>query len=297
MDQLLESSGARMFGLIKKKSNPGLGRERFGLFHMLWLLVFFGIPLLLLIFNSLKKYEYGQFKPGLTIDNYKNLLFDSPFPGALYITLILALTVSLLSTLIALGTIISAWLLSKKVRNAILLGCTLVFFAGVTQRAFALEFVFSDRGLLGLLLQHPDGSTSLLYSNAGVVLAYLPILLPLCIAVLYVARKEVSTIFEDAAVDLGAEWQSVQIRVVIPLMKPGIIVSLILPFILVVGDVVVVDLIGGAQVFTSAMQIIDYTKIDDWGTGGAASVILLLVIGLIIWAGSTIGLGKRTGEQ
>jgi len=286
-----------MFGMIKKNSYPGLGRGRFGIFHISWLLIFFGIPLCLLIFNSLKKYEYGQFKPGLTIENYKNLIFDSPFPGALFITLVMALTVSLLSTVIALGTIISAWLFNKKIRNAILLACTLVFFAGVTQRAFALEFVFSSKGLLGLILQHRDSNSSLLYSYAGVILAYLPIQLPLCIAVLYVARNEVSTLLEDAAIDLGAEWLSVQKRIVIPLMKPGIIISLILPFILAFGDVVVIDLIGGAQVFTSAMQIIDYTKIDDWGTGAAASVILLLVIGLIIWIGSTFLLGKRTKKQ
>jgi len=286
-----------MFSLMKKNSHPGLGRGKFESFHLLWLLTFFGIPLCILIFNSLKKYEYGQYKSGLTIDNYKNLLFDSPFPNALFITLILALTVSILSAVIALGTIMSAWLLTKKVRNAILLGCTLVFFAGVTQRAFALEFVLSPKGLLGLLLQDLDSSVSLLYSYGGVILAYLPIQLPLCIAILYAARTQVSTIFEDAASDLGAEWLSVQKRVVIPLMKPGIIVSLILPFILVVGDVVVIDLIGGAQVFTAGMQIIDYTKIDDWGTGAAASVILLLAIGLIIWVGSTFLLGKRTEEQ
>jgi ABC-type spermidine/putrescine transport system permease subunit I len=123
--------------------------------------------------------------------------------------------------------------------------------------------------------------------------AYLPILLPLCIAILYVARRDVPVMYVDAAVDLGARWLTIQQHIVLPSMRPGIVVSLILTFILVTGDVVVVDLIGGAQTYTAATQILDYVKIDDWGSAAAASVVLLAIVAGAIAIGTTLILRGR----
>jgi ABC-type spermidine/putrescine transport system permease subunit I len=132
-----------------------------------------------------------------------------------------------------------------------------------------------------------------LYSTSGIIAAYLPILLPLCIAILYVARRDVPVMYVDAAVDLGARWSTIQRHIVLPSMKPGIVVSLILTFILVAGDVVVVDLIGGSQTYTAATQILDYVKIDDWGSAAAASVVLLAIVAGAIAIGTTLILRGR----
>nr|VFJ57592.1 MAG: hypothetical protein BECKDK2373B_GA0170837_106719 [Candidatus Kentron sp. DK] len=60
-------------------------------------------------------------------------------------------------------------------------------------------------------------------------------------------------------------------------MKPGIIVALILPFIVSLGDVIVPGLIGGSQVYTATAMIVDFVKIDDWGSAAAVGVFLLFV--------------------
>jgi ABC-type spermidine/putrescine transport system permease subunit I len=62
---------------------------------------------------------------------------------------------------------------------------------------------------------------------------------------------------------------------------------------LVTGDVVVVDLIGGAQTYTAATQILDYVKIDDWGSAAAASVVLLAIVAGAIAIGTTLILRGR----
>lgn len=268
-----------------------LARFAFALPHLLWQTVLFTVPLAFLVLASLRHYELGQPKPGLTLINYRLLFFSSPFLSALANSLLLALGVSLLSTGFALAAILGAWLISNtRLRVVVLMGSALVFFAGVIPRTYVLEFLISDRGPLGNIwsLLHFGKSPLVLYSTSGIIAAYLPIVLPLCIAVSYVARREVPSLYVDAATDLGASWLTIQRRIVLPSMKPGIIISLILTFILVAGDVVVVDLIGGAQTYTASMQILDYVKVDDWGSAAAASVVLLAIIGLTIAGGTAL---------
>jgi spermidine/putrescine transport system permease protein len=266
-------------------------RGTFALPHVLWQTVFFSGPLAFLFLASLRRYELGRPRPGLTLINYRSLFVSSPFLGALGKSLILAVGVSILSMAMALAAILGAWLIENvKLRMVILTGSALVFFAGVIPRTYVLEFLLSDRGLLGRawsMLNITPG-TFALYSTSGIIAAYLPILLPLCIAILYVSRRDVPSSYVDAATDLGAGWLTIQRRVIIPVMKPGIVISLVLTFILVAGDVVVVDLVGGAQTYTASTQIIDYVKVDDWGSAAAASVVLLAIIGMTIAAGTAL---------
>ena len=56
--------------------------------------------------------------------------------------------------------------------------------------------------------------------RTGVVLSYLPLMLPLCIIALFVARESVPADLTAAAQDLGASWSRTQVLVVIPLMRP-----------------------------------------------------------------------------
>jgi ABC-type spermidine/putrescine transport system permease subunit I len=234
--------------------------------------------------------------PGVTLSNYGSLLFSSPFLGALVKTLLLASSVSVLATVIALAAVIGAWSITNvRLRSLIVIGCALVFFAGVIPRTYALEFLLSEQGPLVHISSFVGirMSAFVLYSTSGIMAAYLPILLPLCIAILYVARRDVPVMYVDAAVDLGARWLTIQQHIVLPSMRPGIVVSLILTFILVTGDVVVVDLIGGAQTYTAATQILDYVKIDDWGSAAAASVVLLAIVAGAIAIGTTLILRGR----
>lgn len=271
-------------------------RIPFVLPHLIWQAVFFVGPMFLLFLASLRRYQLGRPMPGVTLSNYSLLLFSSPFVGALVKTLLLAASVSVIATVIALAAVIGAWSITNvRLRSLILIGCALVFFAGVIPRTYVLEFLLSEQGPLVHISSFVGirMSAFVLYSTSGIIAAYLPILLPLCIAILYVARRDVPFMYVDAAVDLGARWSTIQRHVVVPSMKPGIVVSLILTFILVAGDVVVVDLIGGAQTYTAATQILDYVKIDDWGSAAAASVVLLAIVAGAIAIGTTLILRGR----
>nr|VFJ47995.1 MAG: hypothetical protein BECKFM1743A_GA0114220_100547 [Candidatus Kentron sp. FM]VFJ50246.1 MAG: hypothetical protein BECKFM1743C_GA0114222_100827 [Candidatus Kentron sp. FM]VFK08525.1 MAG: hypothetical protein BECKFM1743B_GA0114221_100737 [Candidatus Kentron sp. FM] len=133
--------------------------------------------------------------------------------------------------------------------------------------------------------------------------------------VLYVARRAVPQDHILAAKDLGASWYRIQYAIVIRLyrkcsgrlfrstgcgsprwvsnndylsMRPGIIVALILPFIVFLEDVTVTDPIGGSQVYTATAMILNFVKIDDWGSAAVGVFLLLVTITVISAVGAMI---------
>lgn len=272
-------------------NNRMKNRTIYGLVHIIWEVVLFGIPLIYLVYISFKNYNNGQCTDGFTFNNYSYLLLTSPFRNSLFNTIVISISVSVLITIVSMVMVILLWNINNtKIRDSIVFGCFVVFFAGVIPRAFALEFIYSPNGIMSLFkfVGLTISRIPLLYSYAGIILAYFPILLPLSIAVLYVARKEVLQIYIDAANDLGASYFATHRLVLLPLMRPGIIISLVLSFIWVMGDVIITDFIGGSRVYTAALQIVDYVKIDDWGSGAAAAVVLLVIVCLVLYFGTTM---------
>ncbi|MCH8342404.1 MAG: ABC transporter permease subunit [Planctomycetes bacterium] len=243
--------------------------------------IFFGIPILLLVATSLRQYELGQPTGGYTLANYATVLTSSTFLPALLRSVTLSLLIAVVSVILALATVLGSWRFARRtIRDAILLTCAVMFFAGIIPRVSATAFLLSANGPFGTIWQTvaPWSDGSLLYSTGGVILASLPLVIPLGIIALHVARHNVPASYVDAGADLGAGWLVVQRRVVLPLMRPGVIVAFLVAFILSLGDVVVVDLVGGSQIYTAALSIIDYTKIDDWGSAAAAAVVALAVV-------------------
>lgn len=163
-----------------------------------------------------------------------------------------------------------------------------MFFTGMVPRTFASEFLLSGhcplREVWRTLSVGEDRSA--LYSGFGIILAGLPLITPLCIVMLYVARQAVPEEYIEAGRDLGAGWWRLQWQIVVPPMRPGLIVSLVVSLILALGDVVVVDLVAGSQVYTAALCILDYARIDDCGVAAAASVVVLAVVTSVIGGAS-----------
>lgn len=247
--------------------------------------VLFGVPVALLAVTSLRRYELGQPSGSLTLANYQAVLESDVFVPALGRSIALASIIATLASIVALATVLGTWRLAwRRARRVILLGCALMFFAGMVPRTFANEFLLSAHGPLGGVwgaLGVGSGGSAL-YTGFGIVLASLPLITPLCIVMLYVARQAVPEEYLEAGRDLSASWWRLQWQIVVPLMRPGLIVSLVVSLILALGDVVVVDLVGGSQVYTAALCILDYVKIDDWGMAAAASSIVLFVVTAVI---------------
>jgi spermidine/putrescine transport system permease protein len=122
----------------------------------------------------------------------------------------------------------------------------------------------------------------LLYTRTGIVIGYLAILTPFSTAALFVARRQVPAKYLDAGRDLGAGTSELIWSVVIPGMRAGLLVSILLTFLLAFTDVIVTDLVGGARVYTVASAILDYVRINDWGYASSAGIAALAGVAVML---------------
>jgi len=261
-------------------------RRALGLSHFLWQGILFGLPLIYLVVTSLHHYELGMPRGSVTLHNYRALM-ASPFLISGMRSILVSICVAVLSAFISSGTVVCTWIVaSPKVRWWIIVACALVFFAGAMPRTYALEFVFSANGPLGPLWRWL--SVVPLDSTLGVVLASLGLVLPLALIIMYAFRRSIPDDLLDCARDLGARELTVQLSIVLPLLRPALIVTSVVSFLLAFGDVVAVSLIGGSQLYTAPLQVLDYIRIDDWGSAAAASVMLVAVVVAMIALGTSL---------
>ncbi len=239
---------------------------------------FFLAPFLFIFALAVKEGPIWREQAAVSYKNFEMLL-SSPFPQALLNSILLGVACAITASFVALSLVLVTWhFFRERQREYFLKGVMLVFFAGLIARIYAMQFLFSGEVLGAVPLASDLGfAGGILYSISGIVLGLVSILLPLDVAILYAARKDVPLELEWAARDLGASHLQTLRKVVVPLMGHGILVASMLGFVLSLADVVVVDLIGGGALYTVSLTIIDFFKIDDWNLAAAASVIVFCV--------------------
>jgi spermidine/putrescine transport system permease protein len=184
-----------------------------------------------------------------------------------------------------------AYLLSRspvRWRPLLLLLVIVPFWTSSLVRIYAMMIVLKTQGLLnqallalGLIAEPLD----LLYTEPAVILGMLYTLLPFMILPLYAALEKLDDRLIEAARDLGAGKMTIFLRIVVPLTLPGIIAGSLLTFLPGLGMFYVADLLGGAKTLLVGNLIRDqFLSARDWPFGAAASVLLTLLMGLLLWA-------------
>ncbi len=122
----------------------------------------------------------------------------------------------------------------------------------------------------------------LLYTPSAVVIGLVYGYLPFMVLPLYVAIERLDPLLVDAAWDLYASRWAILIRVILPLVKPGIVAGCILVFIPSIGAFITPDLLGGAKSMMIGNLIQhEYLVVRDWPLGSAVSFVLM---GLVLLA-------------
>ncbi len=105
---------------------------------------------------------------------------------------------------------------------------------GNVARTAGWIIILDDKGLLNFLLQkiHEGGALRLLYTPGAVITGLTSVLLPFMIVTLNSVMHNIDISLEEASLNLGASHLTTFRRVVLPLLKPGILAGCILCFIL-----------------------------------------------------------------
>lgn len=261
----------------------------------LWLILLFFIPFLIIIIVSFSEYadatppynlffDYDinthkyKFAPDLT--NFKFLIEDPIYLGA-YLNSIKIAAISTITTLliaypIALGIVRT----EKSTQNLLLMLIMVPFWTSLLIRVYSWSIILKTSGLLNNILIYIgfiDTPLQLLNSQFAVILGIVHCYLPFMVLPLYLSIEKINPALIEASFDLGCTPFRSFLHVILPLSIPGIIAGSMLVFIPAVGEFVIPELLGGAQVLTVGKVIWnEFFQNHDWPIAAAITVALTM---------------------
>jgi spermidine/putrescine transport system permease protein len=275
------------------------GRQLFGLISpgVLWILIFFNLPLLIMLFISfVERGRAGgiQIPPVYTIQNYR-LLFNAcatEFAGPecspwLYLGIFghsVRIGVVVTFWCIAVGYPLSYFIAKQKpiLRDALMILVIIPFWTNFLVRTYALKQVLATEGLLNSLLMNLhliSRPMELLFNEFGVVVGLIYGYLPFAVLPMYTSIEKFDHTLMEAAADLGAPPQKAFWRVMLPMTMPGVVAAFVLVFVPVVGAFVTPDIMGGGKVEMIGTLINrQFGVARNWPFGSAMSMMLMLLV-------------------
>lgn len=267
--------------------------------YTLVFVLFFLIPLGLVLVVSFWNFNEYELIPALTVRNYFAIfegctrLTDH---GDFCVTLSTYLSTLKFSFLVWLITLVLgfsvAYFLAFHVRSsgaqtALFVLCTVPFWTSNVIRMISWVPLLGRNGLvnqslqgIGLVDQPVDW---LLFSDFSVVLAFVHLYTMFMIVPIFNSMMRIDRSLLEAASDAGASaWQTLW-NVIVPLCKTGIIIGSIFVITIVMGDFVTIGVMGGQQIASVGKIIQVQTSYLQFPLAAANAVILLAVVLMIIW--------------
>ncbi len=183
----------------------------------------------------------------------------------------------------------TAWYIATRAprtRTALLFLITIPFWTNLLIRTFAINQIIRNEGFLNtflLWLGVIEKPLVIIYSDFAVFLGMTYVYLPLMVLPLFAAIDRFDMRLLEAAYDLYASRWQVLRRVIVPIVKPGIVAGSILVFIPALGAYVTPRILGGGR----NMMIGNFIELQfgqgrNWPLGAALSVLLLLIVAIAL---------------
>ena len=271
--------------------------------------VFLLVPVtLMLVYSFLTK----EFRGGViwepTLAAYDQFLFDRGLFGdeppsiewkyiEIFLRSILQATgATVLCLLIGFPTALFIATRPARTRLVWLFLITIPYWVNLLIRTVSMKFLIRDSGPLNealLAVGLIDTPLQLVNTNVAVQLGLFYSYLPFMVLPIYAAVERYDFALSEAAADLYATKWTILRRVLIPVVRPGIVAGCILVFVPSLGAFLAPDLLGGAKTFMIGSLIEEQFKgnAGNWPFGAAASMILLsmVLVALLVYARSQRG--------
>lgn len=251
--------------------------------------VFLVLPYLNIILMSLREPAVGAaYGPGFTLGNYARVLTDGYYLVVLGDTVWLALSTTVIC--LVLGYPVAYHLARTTSRWSGLLYVFVLspLLVGVVVRSFGWLILLSNNGVINkalIDLHLIDSAVALMNNRFGVTVALVHVFLPFMILPLIGTIQSIDPNLEAAGRSLGASRLKVFRRIYLPLSWPGIQAGSVLVFVLALSAYVTPVMLGGAQVKTMSVLVVQ-SLIDNfqWPTGAALALILAATGALGVWS-------------
>ena len=281
---------------------------------LLWLAIFFLVPLLIVIKIAFSESVVAQppYMPLLTISPEGDVQLTLHLSTFLYLTqdhlyldaYLSSLKIAFISTVLALLVAYPmAYFIARspdRIRNVLLMLVILPFWSSFLLRVYAWIGFLKPNGVIDNLLEGvgvqrvidwanpqlahlglsiPSLPWPMLYSDFGVYIGIVYSYLPFMILPLYTNLVKLDGALLEASADLGAKPFRTFLSVTLPLSVPGIIAGSMLVFIPAIGEYVIPTLLGGPSTLMIGRVLWDeFFANRDWPTASAVAIAMLVAV-------------------
>ena len=285
----LSSQGARFSTVTGKGFRPrtiDLGKWRYftASLFILYFIVIVLLPFLVLLWSSTQKFYSAPSWAALgrmSLDSYRAVLDYPQFAGTVWNSLVLALGSA---TIIMLVSAVVAWIV---VRTRIpgrwmldnLASLPLVFPGLVLGLAIMVCYLYVDIGIYGTLWI--------------MLIAYVTRFLPSGMRYNSASMLQIHKELEESAAMSGASWSMMFRRVVLPLLKPGLLAGFI--YVMIVS---IRELASSILLYSPGSEVVSIMIWELWQNGqyvelSALGVMLIVALFLLVMVAQL--LGRRFG--
>lgn len=159
---------------------------------------------------------------------------------------------------------------------------TIPFWTNLLIRTFAVMQVIRNEGVintLGMKLGLIDAPIQMLFTDGAILVGMIYVYLPLMVLPLYASMEKLDFRLVEAGYDLYATPFKVLTKVIIPLVKPGMIAGSILVFIPSLGAYVTPSVLGGGKNMMIGNLIeLQFGQGRNWPLGSSLSIALMLIV-------------------
>ncbi len=245
------------------------------------------------IYSVLTKGQYSGVVWDLSSDAWFRVVFERDiFNGAVSLadahlsifwrSFKLSLATTLITLVLGLPT---AWFIATRApkwRAFWLFLVTIPFWTNLLIRTFAIMEVIKNEGILNTILLKAGAIAApiqILYTDTAVLLGMAYVYLPLMVLPIYAVMDRFDMRLIEAGYDLYASRWRVFGRVILPIIRPGIVAGSILVFVPSLGAYVTPRVLGGGkQMMIGNFIELQFGQGNNWPLGAALSMVLLVIV-------------------
>ncbi len=262
---------------------------------MIWLLVFFLIPFLVVLKISVAEpmiarppysplFIEGQdgWSIKATLGNYAYLFEDSLYINAYLSSIKIAFFSTVFSLLIGYPMAYYIARSPEPKRSLLLILIVLPFWTSFLLRVYAWIGILKGKGVLNaflLKLGVINEPLIIMQTDIAVYIGIVYTYLPFMILPLYANLVKLDDALLEASADLGAGPISTFFRITIPLSLPGIVAGSMLVFIPAIGEFVIPALLGGPDTLMIGKVLwTEFFSNRDWPVASAVAIAMLVLL-------------------
>lgn len=170
----------------------------------------------------------------------------------------------------------------KKQRDLWMLLIIIPFWTNLLIRTFAVVELIRNEGTVNTALIAVgiiDEPIQMLFTEFAILVGMVYVYLPLMVLPLYASMERLDFSLVEAGYDLYATRLQVLRRVILPLVKPGVIAGSILVFVPSLGAYVTPRVMGGGnQLMIGNLIELQFGQGRNWPLGAALSITLLAIV-------------------